>query len=66
MRQDEALVVPRGTSFRDIPGLSNEMAERLQAAQPETLGQAGRVRGVSPAAITALLAWLRKADLRAA
>ena len=66
MRQDEALVVPRGTIFRDIPGLSNEMAERLQAAQPETLGQAARVRGVSPAAVTALLAWLRKSDLRAA
>jgi tRNA uridine 5-carboxymethylaminomethyl modification enzyme len=66
MRQDEALVVPRGTIFRDIPGLSNEMAERLQAAQPETLGQAARVRSVSPAAVTALLAWLRKSDLRAA
>ncbi|MCG2841856.1 tRNA uridine-5-carboxymethylaminomethyl(34) synthesis enzyme MnmG [Sandaracinobacter sp. RS1-74] len=66
MRQDEALIVPRGTIFRDIPGLSNEMAERLQSAQPETLGQASRVRGVTPAAVTALLAWLRKTDLRAA
>lgn len=66
MRADEALVVPRGTIFRDIPGLSNEMAERLQAAQPETLGQASRVRGVTPAALTALVAWLRKGELRAA
>jgi tRNA uridine 5-carboxymethylaminomethyl modification enzyme len=66
MQADEGVIVPRGTIFRDIPGLSNEMAERLQAAQPETLGQAARVRGVSPAAVTALLAHLRKAKLRAA
>ncbi|WP_207790356.1 tRNA uridine-5-carboxymethylaminomethyl(34) synthesis enzyme MnmG [Sandaracinobacter neustonicus] len=66
VRQDEAVIVPRGTIFRDIPGLSNEMAERLQKAQPETLGQAARVRGVTPAAITALLAWIRKTQLSAA
>lgn len=60
LRADESVIVPRGTMFRGIPGLSNEMAERLQVAAPETLGQAGRVRGVSPAAITALLAWVRK------
>lgn len=66
MRRDEATTVPRGTNFSDIPGLSGEMAERLQAAQPETLGQASRVRGVTPAAVTALLAWLRKSAARAA
>jgi tRNA uridine 5-carboxymethylaminomethyl modification enzyme len=66
VRQDESVIVPRGTIFRDIPGLSNEMAERLQAAQPETLGQASRVRGISPAAIAALLAHIRKGQLRAA
>jgi tRNA uridine 5-carboxymethylaminomethyl modification enzyme len=66
MQSDECVIVPRGTIFRDIPGLSNEMAERLQAAAPETLGQAARVRGVSPAAVTALLAHLRKQALRAA
>jgi tRNA uridine 5-carboxymethylaminomethyl modification enzyme len=66
LRQDEAVIVPRGTIFADIPGLSTEMAERLQAAQPETLGQASRVRGVTPAALTALLAHLRKGQLKAA
>lgn len=66
MRSDESVIVPRGTIFREIPGLSNEMAERLSAAQPETLGQAARVRGVTPAAVTALLAHLRKAQLKAA
>ncbi len=66
LRADEAVAVPRGTDFAAIPGLSAEMAERLHAAQPETLGQAARVRGVTPAAVTALLAHLRKASLRAA
>jgi tRNA uridine 5-carboxymethylaminomethyl modification enzyme len=66
VRQDEGVIVPRGTIFADIPGLSTEMAERVTAAQPETLGQAARVRGVTPAAVTALLAHLRKVQLRAA
>jgi tRNA uridine 5-carboxymethylaminomethyl modification enzyme len=66
VRQDENVIVPRGTIFRSIPGLSNEMAERLEKAQPETLGQAARVRGVTPAAVTALLAYLRKKQLKVA
>jgi len=66
LRADDAVIVPRGTDFAAIPGLSAEMAERLAAARPETLGQAARVRGVTPAAVTALLAHLRKATRRAA
>jgi tRNA uridine 5-carboxymethylaminomethyl modification enzyme len=65
LRTDEAISVPHGTIFRAIPGISTEMAERLQAADPETLGQAARVRGVSPAAVTALLAWIRKQQIAA-
>ncbi len=66
MRQEEAEAIPLHLDYRSIPGLSNEMAERLQLARPETLGQAGRVRGVTPAAMTALVAWLRKQKLAAA
>ena len=66
LRRDDSVIVPRGTMFRDIPGISNEMAERLQSAQPETLGQAARVRGVTPAALTALLAWIRRQQIEAA
>ena len=43
------------TSYRSIAGLSLEMVERLEAARPATLGTAGRVRGVTPAALTAIL-----------
>jgi len=62
-RYDEAIDVPRGTCFAEVPGLSNEMAEKLAAASPATIGQAARVRGVTPAALTALLAYVRKQEL---
>lgn len=65
-QMDAAVDVPRGTDFGAIPGLSREMAERLAAARPDTLGQAARVRGITPAAITALLAHLKRASSQAA
>ncbi|MFN7177554.1 MAG: tRNA uridine-5-carboxymethylaminomethyl(34) synthesis enzyme MnmG, partial [Thermaurantiacus sp.] len=61
MRAEEGLAIPHGVDFGRIPGLSAEMAERFTAARPESLGQAGRVRGVTPAALTALVAHLRRA-----
>ncbi|HEY8434209.1 MAG TPA: hypothetical protein VIK68_06305, partial [Sphingomicrobium sp.] len=46
--------IPGDLSYRAIPGLSNEMVERLSRARPETLDQASRVPGVTPAALSAL------------
>ncbi|WP_294263916.1 tRNA uridine-5-carboxymethylaminomethyl(34) synthesis enzyme MnmG [uncultured Sphingomonas sp.] len=46
--------------YAAIPGLSNEMVERLSAARPDTLATASRVRGVTPAALTAILLHVRK------
>jgi tRNA uridine 5-carboxymethylaminomethyl modification enzyme len=66
LRFDEAIDVPRGTVFSAVPGLSNEMAEKLQAAQPQTIGQAARLRGITPAAVTALLAHVRKMEMSSA
>ncbi len=60
VQQDEAVRIPPGTNFTAVPGLSAEMAERMMQSQPETLGQAARIRGVTPAALTALLAYVRK------
>jgi tRNA uridine 5-carboxymethylaminomethyl modification enzyme len=54
MRRDRALRLPAGFDFRAVPGLSTEMRERLQAVRPETLDQAARIAGVTPAALTAL------------
>ena len=46
--------IPADLDYAGIPGLSNEMVERLATAQPETLDQAARVPGVTPAALSAL------------
>ena len=46
--------------FAAIPGLSNEMVEKLSAARPETLGAAARIRGITPAALSAILLHARK------
>lgn len=55
LRKDRDVLLPTGLSFRDVPGLSTEMVERLSAAQPKSLAEAGRVRGVTPAALSAIL-----------
>ncbi|RJY10321.1 tRNA uridine-5-carboxymethylaminomethyl(34) synthesis enzyme MnmG [Aurantiacibacter aquimixticola] len=55
LRSSEALKLASDFPFTDVPGLSNEMAERLSAAKPSDLAAAGRVRGVTPAALAALL-----------
>ena len=63
-RRDEALRLPGDLSFERVGGLSHEMRQRLAAARPATLGAAGRVPGVTPAALTALLAHVRKTGAR--
>ena len=59
-RRDESLRLPADLDYRAIGGLSNEMREKLAAARPETLGAAGRIPGVTPAALTALLRHVRR------
>jgi tRNA uridine 5-carboxymethylaminomethyl modification enzyme len=59
-RRDEALTLPPELDYGSIGGLSIEMRERLGRAGPRTLGQAARVAGVTPAALTALLRHVRK------
>ncbi len=55
LRASEALVLGVDFPYAEIPGLSREMVERLNAARPDTLAAAGRVPGVTPAAMAALL-----------
>jgi tRNA uridine 5-carboxymethylaminomethyl modification enzyme len=54
VQRDSRVWIPAGLDFAGIPGLSNEMVERLASALPETLDQASRVPGVTPAALSAL------------
>jgi tRNA uridine 5-carboxymethylaminomethyl modification enzyme len=54
VQRDSSVWLPLALDYRAIAGLSNEMVERLEAVRPETLDQAGRVPGVTPAALSAL------------
>jgi tRNA uridine 5-carboxymethylaminomethyl modification enzyme len=58
-RRDEGLVLS-DVDFGQVPGLSNEARTKLNAAQPRTVGQAGRLDGVTPAALGILAAYLRR------
>jgi tRNA uridine 5-carboxymethylaminomethyl modification enzyme len=59
-RRDENLRLPAELDYAGIGGLSNEVREKLIAVRPATLGQAGRIEGVTPGALTALLAHVRR------
>ena len=63
-RRDEALQLPEDLDYGTIGGLSNEVRTKLQATRPRTLGAAARISGVTPAALTALLRHVRRADDR--
>ena len=63
-RRDEGIGIPAGLDYDQVAGLSTEMRERLKAAEPRTLGQAARVDGVTPAALVALLAAVKRRSAR--
>jgi len=54
------LKLPESLDYKGIPGLSNEVSEKLKNQRPETLGQASRIQGITPAAISLLLVHLKK------
>jgi tRNA uridine 5-carboxymethylaminomethyl modification enzyme len=60
LRASEAVELDGDFPFADVPGLSNEMIERLEAAKPRTLAAAGRITGITPAALSALLVHARR------
>ncbi len=60
LRRDEALRLPDDLDYAGIGGLSNEVRAKLEQIRPTTLGQAGRIEGVTPGALTALLAHVRR------
>ena len=60
-QRDEGLRIPEGLNYSGIGGLSNEVRSKLENVRPATLGQAARIEGVTPGALTAVLAHLRKA-----
>jgi tRNA uridine 5-carboxymethylaminomethyl modification enzyme len=60
MRRDEALALPADLDYSAIAGLSTEVQQKLSAVRPTSLGQAGRIDGVTPAALTRLLSYVKR------
>ncbi len=60
-RRDEGLILA-GVDYAIVPGLSNEARQKLGQARPRTVGQAGRIDGVTPAALAILVAYLKRQD----
>jgi tRNA uridine 5-carboxymethylaminomethyl modification enzyme len=63
-RRDEELGIPNNLDYGDIRGISTEAKQKLAAVRPATLGQASRIDGVTPAALTLVLAHLRSLSRR--
>lgn len=60
VRRDESRTIPDWLDYALLPGLSNEMKQKLIAARPQTIAQAQRIEGVTPAALTLILAVIRR------
>ncbi len=59
-RRGKALELPSELDYAAVGSLSNEVRQKLQAHKPATLGQAARISGVTPAALVALLKYVRR------
>ena len=64
MRRDEGIAIPGWLDYAEIPGLSNELRQKLGERRPSTLAQAQAIEGMTPAAATLLLAIIRRGSLR--
>ena len=60
LRTDEGISIPPNLDFATVAGLSAEMVERLAVARPATIGAASRIRGITPAALAAILVRIRR------
>jgi len=60
----EQVKIPNDFSYDSIPGLSNEIVQKLSKIRPASLGQASRISGVTPAAISVLIVYLKQYDLK--
>jgi len=63
-RRNESKRLPVGLDYGQVRGLSSEVKEKLREAKPETIGQAARISGVTPAAVSILLVFLKKQELK--
>lgn len=59
-KRDESEIIPDGFDFKSLPSLSHEVREKLMQHKPQTLGQASRISGMTPAAVSVISIYLRK------
>jgi len=64
LKQQESLTIPENLDYEQIPGLSNEVKQKLIRVRPQTLGQAARISGITPAALSLLLVTIKKGASR--
>jgi tRNA uridine 5-carboxymethylaminomethyl modification enzyme len=64
LKKNEETVLPDDLDYQAIKGLSSEVAEKLSHHRPATIGQATRIPGITPAAISILLVYLKKSRLQ--
>jgi tRNA uridine 5-carboxymethylaminomethyl modification enzyme len=62
--KNEGLRIPHGFGYDAVPGLSTEVSNRLKETRPETIGQASRLQGVTPAAMANLLIYMKMSSAR--
>ena len=65
-RRNEDTCMPGNFDYRAVRGLSNEIVAKLSSYRPHTVGQAARISGVTPAAISLLLVYLKRGSMRPA
>ncbi len=65
-RRDESFLLPDDLDYAALPGLSNEVKQKLQAHRPRTIGHAARIDGITPAALTLLVAYVKRGKKLAA
>ncbi|MEE3215078.1 MAG: tRNA uridine-5-carboxymethylaminomethyl(34) synthesis enzyme MnmG, partial [Pseudomonadota bacterium] len=63
LKRHESMALPADLDYARVEGLSHEIRQKLAEARPETLAQAGRISGVTPAAVSILLIHLKKRRL---
>ena len=62
LAKQDSRKIPAGLDYEAIRGLKNEAKQRFTEIRPETLGQAGRIPGITPADVTMLVIWLEKLE----
>jgi tRNA uridine 5-carboxymethylaminomethyl modification enzyme len=61
--QHEQTKIPDNFEYQRVKGLSNEVIEKLRSAKPHTIGSASRISGITPAAISILLVYLKRSGV---